>query len=57
MVRMLNPPNLTIAFGMTRMHKEIVAAFRWTNRFRAAPNHPMVTLPSTLEKMVVVPIQ
>jgi hypothetical protein len=28
MVRMLNPSNLTVAFGMAKMQEENVAAFR-----------------------------
>ena len=46
MVRMLNPSNLTTTFGMAKMQKENVAAFRRNNCPSSVSTWPIVTLPS-----------
>lgn len=57
MVRMLNPVNLHMAFGLAKMQKENVATLRRSAKLGAIPNrftNGPVSLP---EKRALVPIQ
>jgi hypothetical protein len=56
MVRMLNPSNLTVAFGMAKMQEENVAAFRRSSRLGSISPRPFPNSP-TSDMKAVVPIQ
>jgi hypothetical protein len=56
MVRMLNPSNLTVAFGMEKMQEENVAAFRQSSRLGSTFPCPFPNSP-TSDMKALVPIQ
>ncbi|KAG6779592.1 hypothetical protein POTOM_015985 [Populus tomentosa] len=56
MVRMLNPSNLTVAFGMAKMQEENVAAFGRSSRLGFTSPRPIPNSP-TSDMKALVPIQ
>jgi hypothetical protein len=56
MVRMLNPSNLTVAFGMAKIQEENVAAFRRSSRLGSTSPRPFSNSP-TSDMKALVPIQ
>ncbi|XP_058078836.1 uncharacterized protein LOC131227133 [Magnolia sinica] len=56
MVRMLNPSNLTMAFGMAKMQEENVAAFRRGSKVSSLPTRPFITN-TTSDTKAIVPVQ
>ena len=57
MVRMLNPSNLHIAFGLAKMQEENVAALRITAKLGSVPTRLAIGPPSPPEKRAIVPVQ
>ncbi|RVW59679.1 Transposon Tf2-8 polyprotein [Vitis vinifera] len=57
MVRMLNPSNLHIAFGLAKMQEENVAALRRTAKLGSVPTRLAIGPPSPPEKRAIVPVQ
>jgi hypothetical protein len=53
MVRMLNPSNLTVAFGMGKMQEENVAAFRRSSRLGSTSPCPFPNSPTSDMKALV----
>ncbi|KAA8540064.1 hypothetical protein F0562_026756 [Nyssa sinensis] len=56
MVCMLNPSNLTMAFGMAKMQEENVTAFKAGTRMGSTPTRPLSN-PPTLDTKALVPVQ
>ncbi|KAJ0101884.1 hypothetical protein Patl1_05728 [Pistacia atlantica] len=57
MVRMLNPSNVHIAFGLAKMQEENVAAFRRTTKLGSVPTRLAIRPSSLPEKRAIVPVQ
>ena len=57
MVRMLNPSNLHIAFGLAKMQEENVAALRRIAKLGSVPTRLAIGPPSPPEKRAIVPVQ
>lgn len=57
MVRMLNPTNLHVVFGLAKMQEENVAALRRTARLGSVPTRLAIGPPSPPEKRAIVPVQ
>jgi len=57
LVRMLNPSNLHIAFGLAKMQEKNVAALRRTAKVGSVPTHLAIGPSNPHEKRVIVPIQ
>uniref|UniRef100_A0A6N2N061 H15 domain-containing protein n=1 Tax=Salix viminalis TaxID=40686 RepID=A0A6N2N061_SALVM len=57
MVRMLNPPNLHLAFGLAKMQEENVAALRRSTKSGPMPIRDTIGPMNLQEKRTLVPIQ
>ncbi|KAJ0043687.1 hypothetical protein Pint_18479 [Pistacia integerrima] len=57
MVRMLNPSNLHIVFGLAKMQEENVAALRRTTKLGSVPTRLAIGPPSPPGKRAIVPVQ